>query len=136
MSIPSYATNIFVAYFDSILLVNPGYEFCSCIKTGIPKIEAIYITGPLAYPPVPTTIFGLCFKIIINECIRLNMILNGNNMFENKLNFLWNPEIQSPIILYPFWGTFFISILFFAPTNKILQFDIFFDSWFAILIAG
>ena len=88
MSIPSYATNIFVAYFDNILLVNPGYEFCSCIKTGIPKIEAIYITGPLAYPPVPTTIFGLCFKMINNECIRLNMILNGNDMFENKLNFL------------------------------------------------
>ena len=88
LSIPSYATKIFVAYFDNILLVNPGYEFCSCIKTGIPKIEAIYITGPLAYPPVPTTIFGLCFKMINNECIRLNMILNGNDMFENKLNFL------------------------------------------------
>ena len=27
-------------------------------------------------------------QMIINECIRLNKILNGNDMFENKLNFL------------------------------------------------
>ena len=43
----------------SILVVTPGNAFCSCIAVFIPSFAASLKTGPLTYPPVPTTISGL-----------------------------------------------------------------------------
>ena len=91
--------------------------------------------GPLAKPPVPITKFGLNFRIITTDWIKLINNLKGNNILE-KENFLFNPEIFNPLILYPRSGTIFISILFFEPTksNSLLM-NLFFKPS-AILKAG
>ena len=70
--------------------------------------------------------------MIRNEWITLTNSFKGNNKFcveRERLKLL----IQSPLIENPSLGTFSISILFFAPTNKILEFR--FISFIALAIA-
>ena len=52
-----------------------------------------------------------------NDCNKLINNFIGSKIFLNLLN-LSNPEIHSPTIENPAFGTFSISILPFAPTNK------------------
>jgi hypothetical protein len=47
---------------ERILVVNPGRMFPSWIRVGISKKDAAKRRGPLAAPPIPTTIAGLTFK--------------------------------------------------------------------------
>ena len=42
----------------NILVVMPGYAFCSCMAVLILSFTASRNTGPLTYPPVPTTTSG------------------------------------------------------------------------------
>ena len=95
----------------------------------------MYNNGPLANPPVPITQLGLNFLIIKKDLIKLKIILKGINKLE-RLKFLFIPDIHKPVIRYPFSGTFFISILFLAPTNSISIFLILLDNSSAIEIAG
>jgi len=53
-----------LAFLDSILLVTPGYEFCSCKRVGIPSCEAAFSAGPLANPPTPMARSGLNSRMI------------------------------------------------------------------------
>ena len=61
--------------------------------------------------------------------------LTGTKIFFKKL-FLLIPEIHNPNMLNPYFGTIFISILFFAPTNKISVFLSLNNISLAIEIAG
>ena len=53
------------AFLESILVVTPGYAFCSWIAVGIPIFSASRTIGPLTYPPVPMTISGPKSLIIL-----------------------------------------------------------------------
>ena len=56
-------------------------------------------------------------------------------MFFKKFVLL-NPEIHKPNISNPYFGTIFISILLFAPTNNISEFLSLNNNSLAIEIAG
>jgi hypothetical protein len=54
-------------------VTTPGNEFCSCTAAGTPRSNANATAGPLAYPPVPTTRFGLKVPKMrlrpVNDCV-------------------------------------------------------------------
>ena len=85
---------------------------------GILNKLAIKSNGPLAYPPVPITTWGLNFSSIEMDFSKLKNSLKGNIAFLNDRE-RCSPSIHRPIISYPASGTLFISILPNAPTNKI-----------------
>ena len=53
-----YAVHMASALAASSLLVTPAYEFCSCMRVGMPCFCASLSIGPLAYPPTPTAMSG------------------------------------------------------------------------------
>ena len=122
-------------YLDKSLFEIPGNEFCSWINVGILNIEDIKTIGKLANPPVPTTKFGLKLKIMMIDWIKLIISLNGSKILF-KENDLCSPLIRSPWILYPYFGTIFISIFPLAPINFILGLSKDFFISFAIDNAG
>ena len=96
-SIPSYATQIFRAFFANSLLVTPAYEFCSCIKVGTPIIPAIFNVGPLAYPPTPTATCGRNWRIMLRAFHWLRANFSNTATFFHKC-LRSNPATGNPMI--------------------------------------
>ena len=135
-SIPSYATHIFFARLASDLFVTPAYEFCSCIRHGMPMSAAALSVGAEAYPPTPTTTCGRnSFMIFFTLCLlRMKSIITP--MFFGLHNGRISPRTGRPLISYPASGTRVISILPSAPMKSISASGCFALTAFAILMAG
>jgi len=81
-------------------VVTPGNAFCSCIRVGIPSLEAALTVGQETYPPVPITRSGENFLIIFLAAE------TEVNAFQAALIFLGvslreKPETSTNLMSYP-----------------------------------
>ena len=86
-----------------------------------PSLQAVLTTGPLTYPPKPTTTSGLNSLIIfltsLDELIIRKSVLIFLAIFLAE-NFLWKPVISMVLNAKPAAGTSFDSICSFVPIKS------------------
>src|SRR5574344_444122 len=108
---------ILSAYLLKHILALPGTLFCSRINVLYPNLWAAYITGPVTYPPTPTTISGLNSLIIfLHVFIAFKKQLIVLKLL--KIFFLSKPYISIVLNGISYLGTISFSILLCVPIYK------------------